>query len=122
MHKARFSEHFRAGYEGAFDPHDNHRLPIGPGKPGDHGAAGSIVSVAVPDIVVADVSGTEKTIAIGADTIIREGTVQRTSADLANGMRVVVFGEPDKDAVIAAKFIRIFADTELPDSQQGPMR
>lgn len=72
-----------------------------------HGAAGKIIDVSLPTFVVEGPDSIEKVIRIGADTGIRRFRDVATSSDLAAGDFVVVLGEPNENAEVNAKLIRI---------------
>ena len=71
-----------------------------------HGAAGKVLSVALPHLVVDD-HGTEKTILISDDTTIRRLRGDASSTAIMVGDFVVVLGDPDDKAQVEAKLIRI---------------
>lgn len=74
--------------------------------PGGHGAAGNIVSIALPNIVVADRDGLEKTVHISSTTDIREFRDQLTASSLTIGESVIVLGMPGDSGQIEAELIR----------------
>jgi len=109
-HKARFGARFGDNFE---------RNLIGPrgggfggkfitrGMPGGHGAAGEIISISLPQIVVAGPDNLEKTILVGTSTRIREFQDEITSDKLKAGNYIVVLGTPNNDGQINAKLIRL---------------
>lgn len=104
-HEARFAGHFGDAYERNFvDGRGNFFFEYGPGA---HGAAGKIVSIALPNIVVAGPDNTEKTITTDTATLVRKFTSDGKPEDLMVGDFVVVLGNPADDGTIAAKLIRI---------------
>jgi hypothetical protein len=111
---------FQAGvYVGArkasFEEHEGNAYfrAIG-GEPGPfgkaisaEGAAGKVLSVALPTFVVADRDNTEKVIAVGDGSDIRIFHDATSSGAIAPGQFVIVIGEPDENGEIHASFIRI---------------
>lgn len=61
--------------------------------PGGHGAVGKIVSINLPNIVVASTDNVEKTINISNDTIIRQFRDTIKVGDLKVGEYIVVLGD-----------------------------
>ena len=72
-----------------------------------HGAAGQIVSISLPTFIVKSRDNTEKVVLIDSGTEIRRFHESATSTDLALNDFVVVIGEPNSKAQVAAKLIRI---------------
>ena len=72
-----------------------------------HGAAGQIVSLTLPTFIVKSRDNTEKVVLIESDTEIRRFRDVATSTDLKTNDFVVVIGEPNTKAQVAAKLIRI---------------
>ncbi len=81
--------------------------------PVDHGAVGSIVSLNLPQFVVAD-DGLEKIITVGTSTIIRSLREDIEGSELNIGDFVVVLGNPNQDGKIEAKLIRV-----MPSAPEG---
>ncbi len=106
--KAGFSYKFGESYYRSFGEEGAHPMGLVPGDVSDaHGVNGTIVSVSLPTLVIADQDQTEKVVKIGDDTIIRElrGTI--APSDLKVGDSIVILGNPDSDSDIDAKFIRV---------------
>ncbi len=104
--RAAFTYGTGAAYYNVFE-HPEHG-PAQRGFFGDaHGAAGQIISLSLPTFVVKSPDNTEKVILIGDATEIRRFHDAATSTDLAPDDFVVVIGEPNSDAQIDAKLIRI---------------
>jgi hypothetical protein len=93
------------------------------GRPGDqfmgmnrgdfansHGATGKIISIKLPAIVVADIDGTEKTITISTSTDIRKFRDTIKATDLKINDFITAIGDPDDNAEVEAKLIRIMPD------------
>jgi len=75
---------------------------------GAHGVSGKVVSINLPNLVVADRDGTEKVVEIEDETIIRKAHDTITASLLATGDFIVVIGEPNENTqIIEAKFIRV---------------
>lgn len=107
--KAIFSGRLGDGYERAFD-NKNNPSPFGFfGKdlPGGHGAAGKIVRINLPAIVVATPDNVEKTVLIGTDTIIRQSRNTAKAEDLKVGDFIVALGTPDETGEVEAKLVRL---------------
>lgn len=75
--------------------------------PGGHGAAGTIVSVALPRFIVAGPDGIEKTVVMSSSTTLREFQKEITTADLKEGDFVTVIGNPNDNAEIEASLVRV---------------
>jgi hypothetical protein len=75
--------------------------------PNAHGAAGKIIKIELPNIIVQDKDKTEKVVTIDADTKIQEGRADIETKDLHLDDFVVVIGEPNSQGQILAKFIRV---------------
>lgn len=72
-----------------------------------HGTIGKIVSITLPQIIVADRDGTEKTIIIDTKTDIRSFRDSIKAENLKVGDFVTIIGEPNNNGQIEAKLIRI---------------
>lgn len=94
---------------------DERRAPKTPGMmqmmqgrmPASHGALGSIVQITLPTLVVASEDGTEKVVRLQNSTLVREGRNTLKPSDLKIGDFVVIVGEPNAEAEIDARFVRI---------------
>ncbi len=80
-----------------------------------HGTIGKIVSVSLPQIIVADKDGVEKTIIIDQKTDIRSfrDTIQPETLKVGNS--VIIIGEPNDQGQITANLVRIMPT--VPDNQ-----
>jgi len=103
--KAAFSYGMGAAYYSAFDDGPGH-FPRG-GFVEAHGAAGKIISMHLPTFVLEGPDNLEKVVLIDDDTQIRHFRETASSSDLGVDDFVVVIGEPNTDAQITAKLIRI---------------
>ncbi len=79
-----------------------------------HGAAGKIISVNFPTFVIKDPEEVERVIRVESDTEIRRFRDTATTTDLVSDEFVVVIGEPNDDAEIVAKLIRIMPPPPRP--------
>ncbi len=77
-----------------------------------HGAAGEVLRITLPDMVIEQNDGTEKVVTVGDDTIVRKFRSTIKATDITEGSFVVVVGAPDTTGRIAAKLIRIMPDPE----------
>ena len=75
--------------------------------PSANGAAGSILKISLPSIVVADKDGTEKTIIVTDDTIFRQFRNDISSSNLKIGDFIIVVGSPTNTGEIEAKLVRV---------------
>ncbi len=72
----------------------------------ENGAAGNIIKITLPTIVVAE-DNIEKIVSIGNDTMIRSGALTLKAGDLKVGDFIIVIGSPNTDSQVVAKLIRI---------------
>ncbi len=105
--RAGFNYHRGDNFYRAFGP-DAHMGMMA--APAAHGAVGKIVSLTLPTFLVADRDNTEKTVRIENETVIREQRGDIQAADLKAGDFVVVIGEPDTDAEVEARLIRVLPE------------
>ena len=107
FHKASFGRAWGDNYERNFGMRPD-RLPFGQDNfPNGSGAVGKIIKIQLPNIIVQDKSNLEKTILIGADTLIQKAAGNLTSTDLKVDDFIVTIGTPNDQGVIEAKFIRV---------------
>lgn len=105
-HQAEFACQFGGNFEKNF---------MGPkmgggifgGMPSGHGAAGEIISINLPQIVVSGPDNLEKIITISDGSVIRRFREGVASADLKVGDFIVVIGDPNNQGEIEAKLIRV---------------
>lgn len=71
-----------------------------------HGAVGEIVSIVMPQIVVAGPDNFEKTVLVGNDTLVRQFRDEVATTSLKVGDYIVVLGTPNDNGQIEAKLIR----------------
>ena len=72
-----------------------------------HGAVGEIISVNLPTFVVKGPDNVEKVVLINDATEIRKFREAASTTDLAANEFVVVIGEPNDEAQVEARLIRI---------------
>jgi hypothetical protein len=80
---------------------------IGRGLSNSHGTIGKIISIALPTIIVEDQDRIEKTVLLTNDTMLRSFRDEIRAADLKVGDSVVIIGNPNEQAEIEARLIRI---------------
>lgn len=90
------------------------------GIPGGHGAVGKIVSINLPNIVVASPDNIEKTVTISNDTLIRQFRNTISVTDLKVGENVIILGSPSDSngGIINARLIRLIPEPPA-DSAAG---
>lgn len=103
---ARFGDNFERNFVGPRGEDFGGRFPA-PGMPGGHGAVGEIVSISLPQIVVAGPDNLEKTVLVGTSTLVREFRDEITADQLKVGDFVVVLGNPNEEGQVDAKLIRL---------------
>lgn len=109
--QARFAGSFGQSYE------QNFRGPMGGGKmmvgffdeglPSGHGAVGKVVSLNLPELVVAGPDNFEKIVLTGTSTEIRKFRDTVNANEIKTDDFVVVIGNPNDKGQIEAKLIRI---------------
>ena len=77
-----------------------------------HGAAGKIITINLPIMIVSDKDGIEKTIIISTSTDIRKFKDSISAEDLKVNDFVTVLGNPTDKAELEAKLIRIMPEPE----------
>ncbi len=110
--RSTFARHFGDSFERNFrNPRDDgfarRKLPGGSDMPGGHGAVGEIVSIALPQIIVAGQDKFEKTVVVGGSTEIREFRDTLKADELKVGNFIIVLGSPNDNGEIEAKLIRL---------------
>jgi hypothetical protein len=83
---------------------------LGKNLPSDRGAIGKIISVNLPDFIIANNDNTEKIITVSDETIINKFREKLSVENLAIGDEVVVIGEPNEDSKIVAVLIRVIPE------------
>lgn len=120
--KASFSYSLGDRYYKAFDRKD-HKGGPNPFNDkelfGANGAVGTILRVSLPTIVVSNPDNTEKIIRINNDTLIRQFRDTASTSDLKIGEHVIVIGNPNDQAEINAKLIRLLPPP--PDDGSSPV-
>lgn len=107
--KASFAYRFGDNYYRAFDRRGPSPLgfPLHNEFRASHGAAGKVISVSLPAIIVAGLDSIEKTVLVTEDTLIRKFDTKIQPEDIKAGDFLVAIGEPNEDSQIQTKFIRI---------------
>ncbi len=108
--KAAFSYRLGDNYYQTFNGHRGNLMmgfPQDGSLPNSHGAIGKIVKIELPNFVVVDVAGVEKTILIESDTAIRKFRNEIKPNDLKVDDYVAVIGSPNDQSQIEARFIRV---------------
>lgn len=103
---ARFGDNFERNFVGPRGGDFGGGFPT-PGMPGGHGAVGEIVSIALPQVVIAGPDNLEKTVLVGTSTKVREFRDEITADKLKVGDFVVVLGNPNEEGQVDAKLIRL---------------
>lgn len=107
-YRARFAGEFGNNFERNFwGPRGMMGGYFGRMLPGGHGAAGQILSVNLPQIIINGPDNLEKTVLVGTSTIVRLFQANIQSSDLKAGDFVIVIGNPDSNGQIEASFIRV---------------
>ena len=81
--------------------------------PNAHGAAGKIIKIELPTVIVQDQDKTEKVVLIKDDTKIQKMRDNIVSTDLKLDDFIVVIGSPNNQGQIEAKFIRIMPSPDF---------
>ena len=106
--KAAFSYRMGDNYHKIFDGRPGDRNPGLPPQglmPG-HGAAGSIMKMDIPNIIIETPDNTEQSIVTDERTIVKRFRETIKPGDLMVGDTIVVIGSPNEDGQIEAKLIR----------------
>jgi hypothetical protein len=108
---SRFGENYYSNFRGGDVPIGGMPMMLGGAPPiNQHGTAGEVIDVNASSsrITVTDVDGDEESIAIDANTAIKEMDKTVSFGDIIPGDQVVVIGEPNGSGQILARFVRIF--------------
>jgi hypothetical protein len=108
--KARFAGQFGDNFErNLLGPKGGMGGMMGLGRmePGGHGAAGEIISIKLPQLVITGPDNLEKTILVNASTTVRQFQQNIQNTDLKTGDFVVVIGDPNDKGQVEAKLIRV---------------
>lgn len=110
-HKANFAGNWGKNYERNFgiDRSDSFGGMMFGRLPTSRGSSGKVLSVNLPNFVIADRDGVEKNILITDKTIIRNGLENSSSTSIKSDDEVVVLGEPNNQGQIEAKLIRVMS-------------
>ena len=121
-HKARFAGAFGDNYERTFRGPGRHtKEEIFRELPSGHGVAGKVISIALPNIVVLDRDGTEKTIVTTDKTVTRRFRDTVSLQDLKVDEFIVAIGTPNETSQIEAGLIRVLPEPPtMPNAIQQP--
>lgn len=112
-HKARFAGNFNHNFERNFmGQRGGMKMIFSDRAPGGHGAVGKVVSINLPEIVVAGPDNFEKTVVFGTTTLFRKFQEEITSSEIKEGDFVVVLGNPNEDGKVEASLLRIMPEPE----------
>lgn len=75
--------------------------------PNGHGAAGKIIKINLPNIVILGPDNVEKVVKINNETLIRRFREELKPQDLKTGDLIVTIGSADEASTIITKFIRV---------------
>lgn len=101
-----FADKFADNYDRMFEgPQGMHGF-FEEGIQSGHGAAGSIVSISLPSLVISSNDNTERVVHIATTTQLRNGRDTLQATDLKVGTTIVVLGDPGDDGSINAHLIR----------------
>ena len=124
-HKANFARGWGENYEknfGMHKPGSFKGMMRGDRLPSAHGVSGKVLSVSLPNFVVEDLDGIEKSVTIKNDTIIKQAMEKISSENIKAGSYVVVLGDPSDNGQIDAKLVRVMASsTRMYDGKRGMM-
>ena len=113
--KAFFSiksgDRFLGMFEGGEKPRMMMRLPLEDSSAG-HGAVGKVVSVSLPNFVMATSDNAERTIEIATGTVVRRFRTTVAPNDIHADDYAVVLGDPKDTGEIRARFIRLMPAPE----------
>ena len=115
----RFGDSFEENFRGPEGVMAFRGVPGHGPLPSAHGAVGKIISVALPNVLVAGPDNLEKTVVIRSETVIREFQTERLASDLNVGDHIVAFGEPNEEGQIEAKLVRLLPP---PDFKAEPIQ
>ena len=119
--KASFGRAWGDNYERNFGMMQNRQFLGENNFPNAHGAAGKIIKITLPTIIVQDKDNTEKVVLIKDDTKIQEMMSEVKASDLSVNDFVVIIGSPNTAGQIEAKLIRIMpAGMPVPPPGQAP--
>lgn len=108
-HKSNYSNRLGEKYFNAFGKEEKRGMPnfMRDDFAGAHGTAGRIVKIELPQLLIEDQEGIEKTILITQQTEVMAFRQKIKAGDLKIDQNVVVVGTPNDQAQIEAKIIRL---------------
>jgi hypothetical protein len=111
FHKALFMMHGQG--RGGFGGKNGGRvmqITLPAGMPEMHGAIGTIKAISLPTFTLTERDNTDREVLIGTTTKIRRNREQVNAQNLRVRDNVIIFGQPDDQARIEARLIRIMDD------------
>lgn len=121
FHKALFMTHMQnrgLGFERGSNGMHMMRLALPGGGPEMHGALGTIKRISLPAFTLTERGASDREVLIGTTTKIRRGHDEINPQDLRVQDHVIIFGEPDVEARIQARLIRVM-DQDSGKGMQG---
>jgi hypothetical protein len=118
--RAEFSYRFGDSYDRIFDGQQGPKGPLP--FPGDnmftdaHGAYGTVVKVSLPNIIIANNDGVEKTVIVASSSMVKQFRNTVTAQNIAVGDTVTVLGSPNATGDIVATLIRIVPPNANPSN------
>jgi hypothetical protein len=107
--KASFSYRLGDEYHNIFGERSGVPGQFAPGFSGAYGAAGDILKIDLPNIVIEGQNSVEETVVVSTSTIFRSMRDSIAATDLKPDEFVVVIGEPNQNGQIEAKLVRVTA-------------
>lgn len=129
--KAEFSYRFSDNYFQAFGGNRANLTMMGLNRQdalvSGRGTVGKVLNASLPTILVSDRDGTEKSVLITNETVVRSARMDIASSSIKADDFVVVIGSPDATGRIIATFVRVMpsslhASSSLPYGGPGMMR
>lgn len=89
-------------------------FPLGDKFSAPHGAAGEVVGISLPTLVVSDRDDSaEQTVLVGTSTVVRKFDADIAVTDIKAGDFIVAIGDPNGDSQIVARLIRILPEPPM---------
>lgn len=83
------------------------RVALPGGGPEMHGALGTIKRISLPTFTLTERDNSDREVIVGTTTKVRRGRDDMNPQGLRVQDRVIIFGEPDAEARIQARLIRV---------------
>lgn len=110
FHKASFGRNWGENYERNFGKRPMMQSFGQDNFPNAHGAAGKIIKIELPTLIVSDKDSTEKVVLLKGDTKIQKMREEIKTSDLKIDDFIVVIGVPNTNGQVEAKFIRVMPE------------